>query len=90
MSGLDVSVVCWLYKLYLQSGSHTHSLNVTFSADVLAAFTWSFNIGIHYGGLIAVEIWVVPGVAGTFVGSDGFIVYNVGPIQSPYRVLASL
>ena len=58
-----------------------------FPADVLATFTYSFNMGHHYEDLVDVRIWVVPG---TFVGSVGFIVFDVGPIQSPYRVLASL
>ena len=61
-------------------------LNTTFSANVLAAFTHSFNIGHHYVGLVITGICIVPGVA----GSVGFLLFDIGPTQSPYRVLASL
>ena len=64
--------------------------NTMFPSDVLAAFTHSFNIGYQNVGLVAAEICVVPVVAGILVGSVGFLLFNIGPVQSPYRILASL
>ena len=65
-------------------------LNTMFSADVIAALTESFNLGCHYVGHLVAGSCVVSGVGGTLVGSFGFLVFDISPIQSPYRVIVSL
>ena len=64
--------------------------NTMFSVDALAAFTHSFNIGHYYVGLVIVWNLCVPGVAASWIGSVGFLLFDIGPMQRPYRVLVSL
>ena len=56
-----------------------------FAADVFATFTLSFDVRSHHERLVVVRSWLVPDVAGAFVGPVRF---DVGPNQSPDRVLA--
>ena len=60
-----------------------------FPADVLAAFTHSFNIGHHHVGIIAVEACVVPDVTGILAGSVRFLLFYIVPAQSPYWIHVS-
>ena len=85
-----VSVLGVYQEVFDGTASSEMHLNTMFSADVLAAFTHSFNIGHYYVGLVIVGIYVVPGVAASWIGSVGFLLFDIGPMQRPYRVLVSL
>ena len=56
-----------------------------FAANVFTAFTFTLDVRHLYMRFVDVGGSVVLGVVGTSVGPVGF---DVGPIQSPNRVLA--
>ena len=68
-----VSVLGVYQEVLHGATSYEMYFNTMFPAEVLAAFTHSFNTGQHYVRLVAAETCLIPGVAGIVVGSVGFL-----------------
>ena len=73
--------VLWVYQKVLEGAAFFEMhFNTMFPANVLAAFTHSFNIGHHHVGLIVVVVCVALDAAGILVWSVDILLFDIGPV----------